>query len=233
MISTKKLLFIIGVVIFLFISAFIVFYGKYEIFKFPFSSDVWGRVSDWVIIAVTILTAYYLYHTLRAQQVITKIANSEYVYRIRPDFDLHVENYSAVQVNPGGSFRLTFTPVITSVKYDARDVRVTITKYFNKELISKNILQYQSWEQNYKHPIGHCQFLINKDGTDMYTYYFDLEYSDITRENHYKKRMKIHNKKHNRNADTAKYEVKANRKLKSEPDIEHYNYPSEDNSRKL
>lgn len=34
----------------------------------PFQSDVWGTVSDWVMILVTIVTAYFLYKTLQSQK---------------------------------------------------------------------------------------------------------------------------------------------------------------------
>ncbi|SEM57626.1 hypothetical protein SAMN05216436_105224 [bacterium A37T11] len=37
-----------------------------EIFKFPFIAGVWGGVSDWVIICVTALTAFFLYRTLKS-----------------------------------------------------------------------------------------------------------------------------------------------------------------------
>lgn len=44
-----------------------------DIFKYPFIADVWGTVSDWVMIAVTGLTAYFLYKTLRSQTKIQKM----------------------------------------------------------------------------------------------------------------------------------------------------------------
>ncbi|MDP9076163.1 MAG: hypothetical protein M3O71_01965 [Bacteroidota bacterium] len=39
-----------------------------DLFKFPFLSDVWGTVSDWVMIAVTTITAIFLYKTLKSQK---------------------------------------------------------------------------------------------------------------------------------------------------------------------
>ena len=39
-----------------------------DIFNFPFLSEIWGTVSDWVMIMVTGITAYFLYKTLYAQK---------------------------------------------------------------------------------------------------------------------------------------------------------------------
>ncbi len=35
---------------------------------FYFNAQVWGTVSDWVMIGVTAATAYYLYQTLQSQR---------------------------------------------------------------------------------------------------------------------------------------------------------------------
>jgi len=34
----------------------------------PFAAEVWGTVSDWAMVAVTALTAYFLVKTFRSQQ---------------------------------------------------------------------------------------------------------------------------------------------------------------------
>lgn len=60
-----------------------------DIFKFPFLSEVWGTVSDWVMIIVTGVTAYLLYKTLNAQKEVQLVQNRfleiEQI-RIRQDF---------------------------------------------------------------------------------------------------------------------------------------------------
>ena len=46
-----------------------------DIFKFPFLSEVWGTVSEWVMVVVTGFTAYYLYQTLQSQKEVQKAQN--------------------------------------------------------------------------------------------------------------------------------------------------------------
>jgi len=40
-----------------------------------FAVEIWGTVSDWVMVAVTMGTAYYLYKTLRSQQEVQQTQN--------------------------------------------------------------------------------------------------------------------------------------------------------------
>lgn len=40
-----------------------------------FSAEVWGTVSDWFMVAITSVTAYYLYKTLKSQQEVQKTQN--------------------------------------------------------------------------------------------------------------------------------------------------------------
>ncbi|MEO7214903.1 hypothetical protein [Mucilaginibacter sp.] len=46
-----------------------------SIIIYLFSAEVWGTVSDWFIVAVTSLTAFYLYKTLKSQQEVQKTQN--------------------------------------------------------------------------------------------------------------------------------------------------------------
>lgn len=43
-----------------------------------FDPNVWGTVSDWCMIVVTIMTAIYLYKTLQSQQEVQRIQNELY-----------------------------------------------------------------------------------------------------------------------------------------------------------
>lgn len=46
-----------------------------DIFKFPFHSNIWGTVSDWVMIIVTTITAYFLWRTLKSQKEVQQTQN--------------------------------------------------------------------------------------------------------------------------------------------------------------
>lgn len=61
----------------------------------PFEYAVWGSVSDWIMIVVTGLTAYFLWRTLesqkevqQAQNLLTKIEHARYRREIEPRFEL-------------------------------------------------------------------------------------------------------------------------------------------------
>lgn len=68
-----------------------------------FQADVWGTVSDWIMILVTIITAGFLYFTLRSQQISLKlqqdlISIEKFNHRVKimPKFSLKIkiEQYS-------------------------------------------------------------------------------------------------------------------------------------------
>ncbi len=61
----------------------------------PFDASVWGTVSDWVMVSVTILTAIFLIRTFKSQkkvqimqQSITDIENERYRIEYRPKFEI-------------------------------------------------------------------------------------------------------------------------------------------------
>ena len=54
----------------------------------PFQADVWGTVSDWVMIVVTTVTAFAIWFTFREQKEVTKLQLKSYLFTIRPQFTL-------------------------------------------------------------------------------------------------------------------------------------------------
>jgi hypothetical protein len=84
----------------------------------PFQSEVWGTVSDWLMILVTIVTAYYLYQTLKSQKIvqeaqsrITIIENERYRHEHFPLFKVEC-THSDYEKTDGGillkpSFKIT------------------------------------------------------------------------------------------------------------------------------
>jgi len=49
-----------------------------ELFKYPFIPDVWGTVSDWVMVIVTIVTAIYLIKTFKSQKRVQEIQQKQF-----------------------------------------------------------------------------------------------------------------------------------------------------------
>jgi hypothetical protein len=84
---------------------------------FYFNSDVWGTVSDWVMVSVTSITAYYLYQTLKAQKdvqrdqrTLTEIEVFRHRESIKPVFTFtkpHEVNYANDLIGYSASFTLT------------------------------------------------------------------------------------------------------------------------------
>ncbi len=67
----------------------------------PFNSDVWGSVSDWLMLGATVLTAIYLIRTFksqedvqRQQQTITNIEINRHRLEILPRFEVDLKNFS-------------------------------------------------------------------------------------------------------------------------------------------
>ncbi|WP_313515604.1 hypothetical protein [Sphingobacterium sp.] len=66
----KKIVIIVASIIFiLFILNFYIFYGKTDLFKFPFNSEVWGNASDWVLVIGTILSLLLIFRTIEIQLI--------------------------------------------------------------------------------------------------------------------------------------------------------------------
>lgn len=76
----------------LFILVFWFWYGKNDLFVLPFNSGVWGTASDWVMIAVTGVTAYFLWKTLQSQNDILIVERNANRLRIMPDFSFEEDS---------------------------------------------------------------------------------------------------------------------------------------------
>lgn len=59
-----------------------------------FSAEIWGTVSDWVMVAVTVATAVFLYLTFKEQLRINKALLNQHKRSIRPYFKMEVSHYA-------------------------------------------------------------------------------------------------------------------------------------------
>src|SRR5690606_16627588 len=105
-----------------------------------FSPEVWGTVSDWVMICVTILTAYFLYKTLKSQKEVQqtqnelfKIESIRFKESIKP-----VLNYSAHtdKLIPGEEDKKILT---IEVSNDTPNVALNVSKVLSQNETSKQI----------------------------------------------------------------------------------------------
>lgn len=60
-----------------------------------FDPEIWGTVSDWVMILVTVATGLLLYLTLTAQLRVTKIEQYKHKLNIQPSFSARIESVRA------------------------------------------------------------------------------------------------------------------------------------------
>lgn len=65
-----------------------------QMFQFPYYAEIWGTVSDWIMIVVTALTAYYLYHTLESQNYVLDLERTKYKEANQPIFSCKFKDYS-------------------------------------------------------------------------------------------------------------------------------------------
>jgi hypothetical protein len=72
---------------------------KSILFFDPFDPSVWGNVSDWFMVIVTILTAIYLIKTFDEQRLVTKIEQDNFRLRFLPKIKLtFTENYLGLKI---------------------------------------------------------------------------------------------------------------------------------------
>lgn len=113
--------------------------------KYQLIPEVWGTVSDWVMILVTCITAYLLWktlssqnksikiqnETLKEQQKITKFESHQYLEKIRPEFKLTYTANTPDEVRSTKT-RLTFSFYFYIQNYHATNILITA----NREITS-------------------------------------------------------------------------------------------------
>lgn len=72
-----------------------IFKNRFDVFTFPFQSDVHGALSDWVMVCVTAVTAHYLWKTLQSQMDVQRMQESlheieehKFYESIKPNFSV-------------------------------------------------------------------------------------------------------------------------------------------------
>ena len=154
-----------------------------DLFKFPFHADVWGTASEWVMICVTLTTAYFLWQTLKSQKEVQQTQNRLLKIeqlRIKEDFKPN----------------LKYSRIVTDVHIDKPDkslVSIAVRNMstnpaFNFRPVYQNdkIATPIVWKPN-PHTLRHdgeyasLHFLVpNKEGNHLdCQIYFTIEYEDV------------------------------------------------------
>jgi len=119
----------------LFLVLFINFYGTNDLFSFPFVAGVWGNVSDWCMVIVTILTAIYLVKTFSEQKKANDISLKIYKRGIMPYFTvLRVQEedrfYLELKANNNTIRNMSFSNINDGYIYNAND-------FFKNAIVAK------------------------------------------------------------------------------------------------
>lgn len=98
---------------------------------FPFYAEIWGTVSDWIMVCVTALTAWFLWRTLRSQQAVQSHQSSlmqlefqRYRDSILPTWEFNLEREQILHDN-GIEVDIAFDMAIVLKRGQAYDVTVT------------------------------------------------------------------------------------------------------------
>lgn len=96
----------------------------------PFNAEVWGTVSDWAMVAVTALTAYFLVKTFSSQQKVqmlqqtmTDIEKERYRVEYLPKFEIAAANVN--NATDGKTIRSTVHFKLKLIAHEAKGLKVT------------------------------------------------------------------------------------------------------------
>ncbi len=127
----------------------------------PFDATIWGTVSDWISILVTVIAAIFIFKTLKSQIVVqklqervTEIEHNGHIRSIKPKFDLDLlvgasrfedeSNFQFLTFSPKLKFILTDNPA-KNITYKLRWSWVNETdgtQTFQEKTIQKDFLNY-------------------------------------------------------------------------------------------
>jgi hypothetical protein len=121
-----------------------------DLWHFPFYADVWGTVTDWLMLVVTALTGYLVWQTLKSQLIVLRLQqginiNDEIRLQkdISPKFRLSATN--SINETDEGFRTFSFILLTNIANYEAKDIKVD----FQKE----RPLTFGKWESPMKMPI--------------------------------------------------------------------------------
>ena len=129
----------------------------------PFNVEVWGSVSDWSLVIVTIITAYFIWKTLHEQVIINKVSINKDRRDVRPEFKiiydsedltfkLYVTNATAINV------------IIHNKSHVEKPQNITV---WHKEFKKVVVPEYSIWTICFKDEDGReykQEISGNKDG---------------------------------------------------------------------
>lgn len=165
----------------------------------PLAAETWGTISDWAMVFVTSLTAYFLWRTLKSQtivqesqQKITTIETNRYISSIKPKFGFAREN--RMTSRDGETYAYKFQCLDNDAKFVTLECKETNPDVFflidsdmqikslknEWEHISANEVFYVTIKYQFKNPKKDraTNFYFNYEDTDGNTYTQKVSFSE-------------------------------------------------------
>lgn len=148
-----------------------------------FDPEIWGTVSDWLMVAVTTLTAYYLYKTLQSQKDVQITQNKL--------FEIETVRFRE-SIKPVLKYKISDNIIIPGEKENSRVYTVEITNETHNtafeisvdhsEMEGVNRVAWAPQKQNHltkDNGIYLLHFLIEDFGSHHYII-FSISYKDVS-----------------------------------------------------
>lgn len=140
-----------------------IFKNRFDVFTFPFQSDVHGALSDWVMVCVTAVTAHYFWKTLQSQMDVQRMQKSLY----------DIEEFKFIQsVKPTFSVAHRLVPPASGLSPRTIRFFIGVTCDKNKAID----VTISAWYKFHTHDIKHVEPIkrVEMEGEEMLEVFRDM-----------------------------------------------------------
>lgn len=149
---------------------------------FYFDVDIWGTVSDWLMVLVTTITAYYLYKTLQSQKDVQDIQAKLYEIEtirfresIKPSFKFSIEKGT-----PKEGENISFFVIQISNESNNLALSITINSVDTKDIKRQFLFgKPKDFLKSGDEPIN-IYYTLENNSKITNVVIFELDYEDIS-----------------------------------------------------
>lgn len=153
----------------------------------PFDPNVWGTVSDWFMVSVTVITAYYLCQTLNSQKNVQKtqnklfeIENLKFKESVKPIFNYTIskENF----LTDDQYYKIITIEIQNETNSLAKEIKINFEERDNikRIMVPQNYLPFPLKTLNKSDKPYLLHFLILKKPIAVEFIKFEITYQDIS-----------------------------------------------------
>lgn len=171
--NEKSALISVGLFMILCIIVIVLFFSSLLSSEWRFPADVYGTVSDWVMVIVTLFSAVFIYKTLDSQMTVQneqtrlfKIEEQKYLREIKPSINYSLESISGI------NFRGVFFKIIV---FSDKETNISVKTIFQRGHTGANLFIAGGDKQNQ----AESKFAILNDGLEKFdSFVLELTYTD-------------------------------------------------------